>query len=772
MTACRETGCPGSYLDGYCDWCGMPERPTAPDPTRLPPAADGPVSIPAPTAAPAAPHGSPRPATPAGPTAPRTQPDTESPLADSAAVSTVQPGRSAVTAIGTARGAGRRRRVGPTRKTRRSRLGAGLTTVPPIAETDPMQAVLTDPVVPESRRVCPSCGTPVGRSRDGVPGRTEGYCPQCRNPFSFTPKLAPGDLVAGQYEVAGPIAHGGLGWIYLARDRNVSNRWVVLKGLLNAGDADAVAAAVAEQQFLAQVEHPSIVEVYNVVEHDGLAYTVMEYVGGVSLKQILKDRLLAAGVYDPLPVDQALAYVLEILPAFAYLHDHGLLYCDFKPDNLIHTADGVKLIDLGGVREIDDLDSPIYGTIGYQAPEVAEVGPSVAGDIYTIGRSLVVLTAEFRGYQTTYVDSLPPYSQTPAFRDNDPFYRLVAKCCAPDPADRFASIDELRAQLYGVLRQTVTDVDGTGVATQTVASTLFDVPVPVSESLTWWELPGLRPDEGDSMNTWLRGLQDTDPAARLARLRQAPETTSEVVIEMGRTALRAGRSDLAKQASDSVLDHDPWDWRAVWLLGLDAVMRGDGAAALESFRAVYAQTPGELAPRLGIALGHELTGDHVAAERSYLTCLRTDAAYTVAAAFGLARTRMARGDIAGAIDAVEDVPPTSGAYPRAQWLRADLKARAGGTVSSLVDALRTTRGITLEPRVRTAFTTRVLERALAARLAGDRSPATLDGADADEKRLRSTLEDAYREQARHTTDPTERRRLVDEANRVRGWSWL
>ena len=76
----------------------------------------------------------------------------------------------------------------------------------------------------------------------------------------------PGDLVAGQYEVLGCLAHGGLGWIYLAKDHNVSDRWVVLKGLLNTGDADAMAAAVAERQFLAQVEHPNIVRIYNFVQ--------------------------------------------------------------------------------------------------------------------------------------------------------------------------------------------------------------------------------------------------------------------------------------------------------------------------------------------------------------------------------------------------------------------------------------------------------------------------------------------------------------------------
>ena len=82
----------------------------------------------------------------------------------------------------------------------------------------------------------------------------------------------------------------------------------------------------------------------------------MEYVGGRSLKQILKDRMAAnGGKYAPFPVDQAIAYIVEILPAFAYLHSQGLIYCDFKPDNVIQAGDRLKLIDLGGVRRAEAL---------------------------------------------------------------------------------------------------------------------------------------------------------------------------------------------------------------------------------------------------------------------------------------------------------------------------------------------------------------------------------------------------------------------------------
>ncbi len=289
------------------------------------------------------------------------------------------------------------------------------------APVDAAKAVQTNPSVPEDKRNCANCGAAVGRSIDGQPGRPEGFCPKCGTAYSFTPKLKSGDLVAGQYLVAGALAHGGLGWIYLARDRNVSDRWVVLKGLLNSGDKDALAAAIAEQRFLAQVEHPSIVEIYNFVTHDEAGYIVMEYVGGESLKGLLKERMRAHGSYDPFPVDQALAYIVEVLPAFQYLHDLGLVYCDFKPDNLIQVGDAIKLIDLGGVRRIDDEDSAIYGTVGYQAPEVAESGPSVASDIYTVGRTLAVLTMEFKGYQSTFLSK----SARPGDHPRVPRPRLV-----------------------------------------------------------------------------------------------------------------------------------------------------------------------------------------------------------------------------------------------------------------------------------------------------------------------------------------------------------
>ncbi|WP_328581995.1 serine/threonine-protein kinase [Streptomyces sp. NBC_00370] len=375
----------------------------------------------------------------------------------------------------------------------RNRLGAGLVSVPDVPRPDPRSAVMERPEVPERKRFCSrsDCGAAVGRSRGDLPGRTEGFCTKCGHPYSFVPKLAGGDIVHGQYEVAGCLAHGGLGWVYLAVDRAVSDRWVVLKGLLDTGDADAMEAAISERRFLAEIEHSNIVRIYNFVEHldqrtgslDG--YIVMEYVGGKSLKEIANDRRGPAGKRDPLPVEQACAYGIEALEALGHLHSRNLLYCDFKVDNAIQTEDQLKLIDMGAVRRMDDDESAIYGTVGYQAPEVGEVGPSVASDLYTVARTLAVLTFDFQGYTNVFVDSLPDPDHIEVFRSYESFYRLLVRATDPDPARRFSSAQEMAEQLTGVLREVVAVQTG---RPRPALSTLFGPELRVTDTELFAEL--------------------------------------------------------------------------------------------------------------------------------------------------------------------------------------------------------------------------------------------------------------------------------------------
>jgi serine/threonine-protein kinase PknG len=164
---CQQPGCAGSYVDGYCDVCGSPAPAAATAPAAVGlgprPADDGAVTG------------------PAGATSARTR--------GSSRLSATALGSRRVAAGGSQNTA--RVRSGSVRM-RAARLGAGLTRVPPAPVVDASAAVLTNPVVPEDRRACSVCGNPVGRARDGQPGRPEGFCPRCGTKYSFTPKLRAG----------------------------------------------------------------------------------------------------------------------------------------------------------------------------------------------------------------------------------------------------------------------------------------------------------------------------------------------------------------------------------------------------------------------------------------------------------------------------------------------------------------------------------------------------------------------------------------------------
>ena len=722
--SCNQSGCTGAIEDGYCNVCGM-----APTPVVAPPS---------------------QPAR-SGPSAP-------------ASVRT-----SSGKTTGTHRTASAR-----TSSTRR-RIGAGLVTVPEMPVADPLSVVLANPEVAESKRFCANCGEPVGRGRSGQPGRLEGYCGKCRHRFSFTPKLVANDVVAAQYEVVGCLAHGGLGWIYLARDQHVSNRWVVLKGLLDSGDEDARKAAVAEARFLAAVEHPNIVKIYNFVEHAGASYTVMEYVGGESLKGILAARREANnGRADPLPIPQAIAYVLEILPAFGYLHRMGLVFCDFKPDNVILQGESLKLIDLGGVRRVDDADGSVYGTIGFQAPEIAEVGPSVASDLYTVARTLAVLILDFKGYQTTYKDTLPARTDQQVFTSNDSLYRWMSKATATDPDERFQSADEMADQLLGVLREIVAQEDG---KPRPANSTWFNAdayePVADSDLPDWRMLPTLKVDPDDTAAGLLATLPDADPAELVRVLADAPMHTVEVQLRLARAQIDAAQADAATKTLNSIGAEDPWEWRVAWYEGLLALFGRHLPEARRSFERVYNDEPGELAPKLALGMVAEMAADLPSAARFYDVVSRTDSAFTTAT-YGLARVLAAMGDRNAAVAAYTRVPRASSAYVDAQLRAARiLVAHTAGLppgASELARASATVIHLALDAEQRARTASQLLEAALDLVQAGVVAPSgkiDIMGSSLDAHSLRRGLERAYRDLARLADSADERIRLVDRANRVR-----
>src|ERR1035438_6399725 len=132
----------------------------------------------------------------------------------------------------------------------------------------------------------------------------------------------------------------------------------------------------------------------------------------------------------------------------------GLVYCDFKPDNVMLEKDDVKLIDMGGVRRIDDMKGDIYGTVGYSAPEAGE-GPTPVSDVYTVGRSLAVLLADIHGFSNEHRYTLPSPQEEARFAGQESLYRCLLKSTAQNPDDRLESDEDVSEQLLGVLREVV-----------------------------------------------------------------------------------------------------------------------------------------------------------------------------------------------------------------------------------------------------------------------------------------------------------------------------
>lgn len=677
------------------------------------------------------------------------------------------------------------------------RLGGGLVEIPRVPAKDPLEALMTNPVVAEAKRFCWNCGRPVGRSSSDGEALSEGWCPHCGSPYSFLPQLNPGDMVADQYEIKGCIAHGGLGWVYLAFDHNVNERPVVLKGLVHSGDAEAQAIAMAERQFLAEVTHPGIVKIYNFVEHEDkhgnpVGYIVMEYVGGASLKQAKGHRL---------PVAQAIGYMLEILPALGYLHSIGLTYNDLKPENIMLTEDQVKLIDLGAVSTINSFGY-LYGTPGYQAPEIVRTGPTVQSDIYTVGRTLAAMTLELRTRKGRYVDGLPEDDFVLAQYDS--FARLLRRAIDPDPRRRFGSSEEMSSQLLGVLREVVakdTGVPRPGLSTVFSPSrSTFGVDLLVahtdvyvdgqvhSEKLTAQEIVKALPvpllDPADVGATVLSATVLSEPVQTLDSLRAARHgsldsegidlsESVELPLMEARALLDLGDVAKATKKLDDLAARVGWRWRLVWFRAVSELLSGDLEAATKHFTEVLDTVPGELAPKLALAATAELAGWDLAptADRNfYHTVWGTDRG-VISAAFGMARAQSVQGDRDGAVRTLDQVPATSRHFTTARLTSAVtlLSGRSSSEITEqqIRDAARRVEALPdTEPRV---LQIRALVLGTAMDWLADHEASTnhILGFPFTEHGLQLGVEASLRALARVAPTQAHRYALVDLANSVR-----
>ena len=248
---------------------------------------------------------------------------------------------------------------------------------------------------------------------------------------------------------------------------------------------------------------------------------------------------------------------------------------------------------------------------------------------------------EFRGYQSTYVGSLPPVDDTPLFQRYDSLYRLLAKATATNPDDRFQSADELRDQLLGVLREVVAVDSGTAAAAHSTPSSLFGSPTGAGAQLDWAELPALRVDRADPMAAWLAGVSLADGAQRLrGRSSRRPSRRSRCGSPRRAPRSTRGLPRSPQRCWTQILADNPWEWRAVWLSGLAALAQADDARRGDLVQHRLRPGAGRAGAQAG-ARARVRTRRRRRRRRAAVRRLRGRPTRTTSrpAAFGLARTR-------------------------------------------------------------------------------------------------------------------------------------
>ncbi len=245
------------------------------------------------------------------------------------------------------------------------------------------------------------------------------------------PRLAE-DTRVGDYVIRGLLGEGAMGQIYLAQDTRLGRRVALKLIKRSVMQGDGADRFLEEARATASFNHPNIVTLHAVGEHDGRPYLALEYIDGESLR-----AQLAAG---PLPVPEALRCIREVAEAIAEAHRRGVVHADLKPDNVVISRDGrVRVVDFGLARLAGAAHNHGSGTPAYMAPERWHgAPPDGAIDVWALGIMLHELVTGDRPIPDTAIFGLAFSSSGPALASLPaaPWASIVRDCLQRDPAAR------------------------------------------------------------------------------------------------------------------------------------------------------------------------------------------------------------------------------------------------------------------------------------------------------------------------------------------------
>ncbi len=272
----------------------------------------------------------------------------------------------------------------------------------------------------------------------------------------------------GHYRIVRLLGKGGMGEVYLADDTKLQ-RQVALKVLdaAVAADPDRRERFTREARAAAALNHPNIVTIHSVEEAGGQAFLTLEYIDGRTLAEVLPPT--------GLPLDRLLSIAIAVADAVGAAHQRGITHRDLKPANVMVAADGrVKVLDFGLAKLREEMqpaaaaalptqvltgEGRILGTIAYMSPEQAEGRPvDQRSDVFSLGVMLYEMTVGERPFR----GETPVSVLSSILRDNPPSVtdlkrelprdlgRIIRRCLAKDPEDRYQTAKDLRNDLRGL----------------------------------------------------------------------------------------------------------------------------------------------------------------------------------------------------------------------------------------------------------------------------------------------------------------------------------
>jgi eukaryotic-like serine/threonine-protein kinase len=303
------------------------------------------------------------------------------------------------------------------------------------------------------------------------------------------------------YQVLSLLGAGGMGEVYLAEDTRLGRK-VALKLLPRAftRDPERLRRFKQEARSVSALNHPNILTVYDIGEHEGAPFIVTELLEGEELRKQLK-----AG---PLPVRRGLEYARQIAAGLAAAHDKGIVHRDLKPENLFVTQDGlVKILDFGlaklmpqrgagtgpGSATSTQITDPamVMGTVGYMSPErVRGQEADHRSDIFSFGLILYEMLAGRRAFQgessaetmAAIVKEEPPEISEANPKIPPQLEQIVLRCLEKQPARRFQTASDLGFALEALLTPSGTRLKET---TSSLAETVTALSRPVRRE-KWW----------------------------------------------------------------------------------------------------------------------------------------------------------------------------------------------------------------------------------------------------------------------------------------------